>query len=462
MVRTRIAPSPTGDLHIGHIRTLLYNWAYAKKQKGEFMVRIEDTDRERYVEGAVERTLATIKDYGFDWDGEITVQSERLAIYKEYSEKLINMGKAYKCFCDKKRLEQMRDEQRKQHVPSTKYDRHCRNLEKEEIDRNLGENKPFVVRLKVPDDKIIKFTDLTYGNIEIPSNDVDDQVLLKSDGFPTYHFAVVVDDHLMEITHVMRGNDWLPSTPKHVLLYNAFGWELPTYIHLPNLKDTQGTKKLSKRHGAVTAREFLKEGYLPEAVLNFLMLLGWKPGTDQEFYTLSEFVQKFDIKNINRTDLIAFDRNKLRWMNGEYILKMDENKLADKLIEFFENKYDKETVLKILPIAKERISTLAEFESLCDYFWKEPQDIDQSLFTDNYKSHIKSALQAIKNLNKFELDDLNGALIKEIEKNDYKIGKFFMDLRIAITGSKVSPPINESLIILGKDNVTLRLQKVLE
>src|SRR3990172_924239 len=304
-VRTRMAPSPTGEYHIGHIRTLLYNYAFAKKEKGDFILRIEDTDRERYVEGASERILDVIESYGLGWDEGPRVGGPHEPYFQ--SQILLDRGAAYYCFCTQERLEKMREEQKAQGVVSTKYDRLCLKLDESEIGRNLKEKLPHVIRMKVPDNKEVAFNDLVDGDISFPSYDIDDQVLIKSDGFPTYHFAVVVDDHLMEISHVMRGNDWISSTPKHVLLYQAFGWGMPYFAHIPNLKEMGAGRKLSKRFGAVAAQEFLNEGYLPEAVLNFLMFLGWNPGTEKEFYNLEEFIIDFSIDKIHKTDLVAFD-----------------------------------------------------------------------------------------------------------------------------------------------------------
>ncbi len=276
-VRTRMAPSPTGEYHIGHIRTVLFNYAFAKAFKGKFIIRIEDTDRERFVEGAVDRILDVIKDYGLGWDegprigGEFApyVQSERLDLYKKYAIQLVNSGHAYYCFCTPERLDVLRKEQQEQKMPVTKYDKHCSHLSKDEISTRLTKGEQYVIRLKVPENTQIDFHDEVLGDLSINSNDIDDTVLLKSDGYPTYHLAVVIDDHLMHISHVMRGIDWLPSTPKHVLLYRAFGWESPKLIHLPNLKEKGDNKKLSKRFGSVFAISFLEEGYLPEALINF-------------------------------------------------------------------------------------------------------------------------------------------------------------------------------------------------
>lgn len=456
-VKTRMAPSPTGEYHIGHIRTVLYNWAYARKMKGTFMIRIEDTDRNRFVEGATDRILQVIKDYGLNWDEGPYFQSERLDIYKQYAEELIDKGAAYRCFCTPERLDEMRAEQRAQGRPTTKYDRKCLSLSKEEIEQKVANKESYVVRLKMPDNKVISFDDIALGKIEYNSDDIDDTVLLKSDGFPTYHLAVVVDDHLMEVTHVMRGNDWLPSTPKHIVLYEAFDWEKPVYIHLPNLKELGGTKKLSKRNGPVSAREFLLEGYLPEALLNFVMLLGWKPGSDQEVYSLDEFVDKFELEKISKTDLVAFDRSKLRWMNSEYIKNLSKEDFAKKIADFYNNKYESEIVSKVFELVKERISTLKEFESLADFYFDNNFKIDNTSLSEDDKKHISSAKTALENVDSWALDDINNALMAEVERNGYKTGKFFMSLRLAITGKTVTPPINDSLVILGKDETLRRL-----
>ena len=454
-VKTRMAPSPTGEFHIGGMRTLLYNWAYARKNNGEFILRIEDTDQARLVEGATERILQDIKDYGLDWDGEVAVQSKRLDIYKEYIQKLIDSNDAYYCFCTTERLAQMREEQKSKGIYATKYDRKCLSLSKEEISKKL-ESDDHVVRLKLPDNYEVKFTDKVLGDIVYNTKDLDDQVLIKSDGFPTYHFAVVVDDHLMGVTHVMRGNEWLPSTPKHILLYEAFGWEKPTYAHLPNLKGLGQNKKLSKREGSVSAREFLNEGYLPDALINFLMLLGWKSGENQEIYSLSEFIEKFDIESISKTDLVVFDREKLRWMNGEYIKNVDD--LAERIYKFFDKKYDLEKIRQICPLIKERISTLKEFESIASFFFEKPV-LDHNLKQID-QNHVKSAILVLENISDWNLEDINESLMSEIKSQNYKTGDFFMTMRLAITGQKVTPPINDSLVILGKEETLSRLRSI--
>ncbi len=476
-----MAPSPTGDYHIGHIRTLLYNWAFAKKSEGKFIIRIEDTDRERFVEGAPDRILDVIKDYGLDWDEGPRVggpfgpyvQSERLDIYKKYALELVEKGQAYYCFCSLERLAEVRKKQQEQGLPVTKYDRHCLGLTKEEIDQNLKAQIPYVIRLRVPDNETITFNDAVYGEVSINSSSLDDQVLLKSDGFPTYHLGVVVDDHLMEITHVMRGNDWLPSTPKHVLLYKAFGWELPVYIHLPNLKERGENKKLSKRFGSVFAVEFLKEGYLPEAVLNFLMFLGWNPGTEKEIYTLDEFVKDFSVEKIHKTDLVSFDREKLAWLNGHYIRSLSIKDLWDRLeawAQKFEVSLDvgdfsPKRALKVLGLVQERMKVLGEFSKLTYYFFHEPE-VDKNLLVKQAKSEERSKEILEKFIALYESVDTWGADHLEkvshelVKKEGWKVREAFMTLRVAVSGSTATPPLFAVLEVLGKDEVLKRLRSI--
>jgi len=463
-----MAPSPTGEYHIGHIRTLLYNWVYARKNKGKFIIRIEDTDRERYIEGATEAILNVISEYGFDWDEgpkvggsfEPYIQSERLEIYKKYASQLVDKGKAYYCFCTEERLKQMREEQRENGIASTKYDRLCLKLDKSEVEANLKENKPHVIRLKVPEDENIKFSDLVFGEISVNSNDLDDQVLIKSDGFPTYHMAVVIDDHLMEITHVMRGNDWIPSTPKHVILYKAFNWKMPIFIHLPNLKELGAAKKLSKRFGPVSAKEFLEQGYLPEALINFLMFLGWNPGTEKEMYSLEEFIKDFSIEKIHKTDLVAFDRQKLEWMNSQYIKKLSDEEFAERSLKFAPEGADKKILVKFAPLIKSRIKTLSELEEFIGFFFEQPK-VDKKMLGNNWKKHLEVASRVIEKISAWTLEDLNNSLTKEIDKNNFKISEFFMDLRVSITGKKITPPINDSIVLLGKKETLERLKNII-
>lgn len=480
-----MAPSPTGEYHIGHIRTLLYNYAFAKKYDGKFVIRIEDTDRVRYVEGAVDRILEIIKDYGFVWDegpkvgGPFApyIQSERLGLYKEYAQKLIDSGHAYYCFCTAERIEKLREEQRNKGMPTTKYDRFCLKLTPQEIQKNLDEGKKYVIRLKVPENEAVSFKDEVLGDVSINSNDLDDQVLLKTDGFPTYHLGVVVDDHLMEITHVMRGIDWLPSTPKHVLLYKYFGWEPPIYVHLPNLKELGGNKKLSKRFGSVAALEFLQEGYLPEALVNFIMFLGWNPGGEKEIYTLDEFAKEFSTERIHKTDLVAFDRQKLLWMNGYYIRNLSDAVLWEKLLtwgkkfgtEINGQSSPTEYNLKVLSLVKDRLKTLSEFNLLTDYFYQDVF-IDKEILI-SYTGGKERTLEVLESFyseyQKTEAESWNAPAIEDINhrilsEKLYKPKEAFMTIRVAITGSTATPSLSDILEVLGKEKVLSRIERSLE
>ena len=348
MVRVRFAPSPTGNVHVGSLRTALYNYLFAKQNDGTFVLRLEDTDRTRYQEGSVENllnalyTTGVVPDEGLQLvDGKPVengeygpyIQSERLDIYKKYIQQLIDEGKAYYCFCSKERLTQLREEQKKA-GETPRYDGHCRNLSPEEVQKRIANGDPYVIRLKLPENTDITFDDVVRGKITINTKEMDDQVLIKEDGFPTYHFAVVIDDHLMKITHVIRGEEWLPSTPKHVYLYQCFGWQPPTFVHLSNILN-EDHKKLSKRQGDVAVGDFLAKGYLPEALVNFLALLGWSPEDDQEIFSLEELEKAFDIHRISNSGAV-FDREKLNWMNGQYIKKASVDTIVDGIQPFLE------------------------------------------------------------------------------------------------------------------------------
>ncbi len=484
VIRTRMAPSPTGEFHIGGMRTLLYNYAFAKKMGGSFVLRIEDTDRERYVEGAVDRLLDVIKNYGLSWDegpqvnGPFSpyVQSERLAIYKEYALKLVASGHAYYCFCSKDRLEKLKADEQSKGVASTKYDKRCLHLSADEVQEHLTNGMPFVIRLNVKPNDYVSFTDSTLGPISFPTNDIDDQVLLKSDGFPTYHLAVVVDDHLMEITHVLRGVEWLPSTPKHILLYKAFGWELPTYAHLPLLKEKGDTKKLSKRMGSVSAVEFLSEGYLPEALLNFLMFLGWNPGTEQEIYTLDNFIQAFSLERIHTTDLVVFDRDKLLWINGFYIRSLPIEELYSRLHAHAQAfKYtlnaseDKSKDLQILSVTQERLKTLREYNQLTAFFYH-PIIVDkdalvhQSGTEQRAKSILGLFLEQFTSTRDadWQKDKLDTASHQLLELNNLKPKEAFMTIRVAISGTTTTPPLFDVIAIMGKLEILRRVKVAYE
>ncbi len=478
-----MAPSPTGEYHIGHIRTVLYNWAFAKKHKGKFIIRIEDTDRERYVEGAVERILEVIKLYGLDWDegpskgGDFGpyIQSERLEIYKEHANKLIESGDGYYCFCTKGRLDSLRRSQRESGAAITKYDKHCLRLSKKEVKAKLESETPYVIRLNVRSGEEISFYDEVYGEIIVRSEDIDDQVLIKSDGFPTYHMAVVVDDHLMEISHILRGMDWIPSTPKHILLYKAFGWNPPTYAHLPNIKELGEGKKLSKRYGSVFALDFLQEGYLADAVLNFLMFLGWNPGTEKEIYSLEEFINDFSLDNVNKTDLVSFDRQKLLWMNGYYIRNMSSADLLQKIkewaayfsIDLVGTDYPNEYSIKVLDQIKERMRLLKDFNDLASYYFKIP-DVPPELLTKYTKGRARaiSILKDFKShyeqISDWDSNNLEVRSRELLKAEEYSPKEAFMTLRVAVTGQDATPPLFDILELIGKKDTIVRLDKAIK
>ena len=479
-VRTRMAPSPTGEYHIGHIRTVLYDYALARRYKGKFIIRIEDTDQARFIEGATDKILDVIKDYGLDWDEgprvggphEPYFQSQRFDIYKKYAKELVEKDAAYYCFCTTERLEKIRQEQRDQKFPVTKYDRFCLGLHEDEVKKKLTGGVSHVIRQKMPDNETILFHDEIHGDISVNSGDVDDQVLLKSDGFPTYQLAVVVDDHLMEITHILRGIDWIPSTPKHILLYRAFGWEVPKHAHLPNIKELGGAKKMSKRFGSVTALEFLQEGYLPRALINFLMFLGWNPGTEKEIYTLGEFIKDFSLDRLQKTDLVSFDREKLIWYNGHYIRSTEsvplwhEIKAWAKKFDFVLNDVDVDDGfnVKVLDLVKDRMKVLSDFNKLTHYFYNDPAVDYEKLvsYTENEgrsKEIIKSFIDLLEGAFDWDSKYLDTASHKMISEKGYKPKEAFMTLRVAVTGETATPPIFDILGLLGKEISLRRLKK---
>lgn len=464
--RTRIAPSPTGqDLHIGNLYTALINWAYARKNNGQFVIRIEDTDRERYVEGAEATILNSIKAFGLSPDESPEVggpyepyrQSERLDLYKKYADELLEKDLAYKCFCSKEKLEQIRNEQNLTHVKKN---------HREYCDPSSGGENP-VIRLKVPSNERITFKDLVRGDITISSNELDDQVLLKSDGYPTYHLGVVVDDYLMKISHVIRAEEWISSTPKHVLLYKAFGWELPTFVHLPILRNSDKSK-LSKRKNPVWVSWYLAEGYLPEAILNFLCLMGWSHPEQKEVFSLEEFIEKLDLKKFSPVGP-AFDPVKLDWMNGEYIRKMSDEDLTDRLETYLheidhnaKNIPDKEILKKLVPLVKERIKKLSDFIPLTDFIFGKPE-YDTNVFNKLKIEDKKSALNKISE----KLDGLDSPWKSEDFEDTFKslaaelnISNLdmFQLIRVAVAGQLVTPPLFESIQILGENESKIRIE----
>lgn len=461
-IRTRIAPSPTGEYHIGHLRTCLYDYALAKKNNGQFIIRIEDTDQKRHVDGAEARILQVIKDYGLSWDEGPDIggpygpyiQTQRLNIYQKYIKELLDKGLAYYCFCTEERLEEMRTVQKAAHK-FPKYDRHCLNLTPEEITQKLNNGEKYVVRLKIPDNETIIFNDLIRGEIKFNTNELDDQVLIKSDGIPTYHFAVVVDDHLMNITHILRGEEWISSTPKQILLYQYFGWQIPEFAHLTVLLDPSGHGKMSKRKGSVSASSFLDDGYLPEALLNFLMLLGWNPGTDRELFSLDEFVQEFSLEHLHKKSPI-FDRKKLDYFNGLYIRKMTDVELFPYFKKFLPQATDDQIKI-ILPVLKERIAKFSDL-SVSLKFLFEKINYDKSLLLKKGTS-AELAIQMLEAAKTIITDftDLQNKFLELVKNKGWNLGEFFMVFRVAICGSTFTPPVVECLPALGKDNTIRKI-----
>jgi len=450
-VRTRIAPSPTGqDFHIGNAYTALINYVFAKQARGQFVVRIEDTDRTRLVEGSEKRILKSLEWLGLSPDESPQVggpfapyrQSERLAIYQKHAEELVAKDRAYYCFCTPLRLEQMRKDQEVRHLPPM-YDGTCRKLK-------AKKDGKYTIRLKVPEEGITKFTDLIRGEISFENNLIDDQVLLKSDGFPTYHLGVVVDDHLMGITHVIRGEEWISSTPKHVLLHQFFGWELPTFAHLPLLRNPDKSK-LSKRKNPVWVSWYREEGFLPEALLNYLATLAWAFPGGQEIFSLTGMLKEFKLEKM-QTSAPVFDPEKLRWMNGEYIRKAQSSKLKAQIFKFFNEKYTLEKIEQVLPLVTERMKTLAEFESLAGFFFARPKTFERPL-----KEHpLKVVREALKDC-AWNHAAMEKAIRQLAEQAGLAAKDVFMELRVAVSGKTVGPPLLESLEILGREETLLRL-----
>jgi glutamyl-tRNA synthetase len=477
-IRVRFAPSPTGYLHVGGLRTALYNYLFAKKNNGKFILRIEDTDRNRYVEGAVENLITALKWAGLDYNEGPDVggnygpymQSQRLEIYRKHANELIDKGEAYYCFCSAERLQKLREEQEKQKLPQAKYDKHCLSLLKEEIEQNLNNNLPYVVRLNVKPNQKIIFDDIIRNRVEFDSNNVDDQVLIKSDGYPTYHLANVVDDHLMEISHVIRGEEWLSSTPKHVLLYDAFGWERPLFAHLPLLLNPDKSK-LSKRQGDVAVEDYRDKGYLKEALINFVALLGWNAGDDIEFYYMNELIEKFSLERVNKAGAV-FDIQKLNWLNAEHLRKMPDNVLLELLkkeisnSQFSTRNFSDDFLLQIISSMKERVSFVKEFITTCQYFYTPPTEYEQKSVEKNWKpetpEHLRKLIDEFKLLNNPSKEDFEHAFVKTVDQLGIGKGKLIHPLRLAVSGQSTGPGMFDLLFILGNEEVIRRIEKAIE
>lgn len=472
-VRTRFAPSPTGRMHVGNLRTALYAYLIAKHEGGDFILRIEDTDQVREVEGAVDiiyRTLAKtglLHDEGPDKDGGVGpyVQSERQAngIYLEYAKMLVEKGEAYYCFCDEERLNSLVTELEGKTI--SRYDKHCLHLSKEEIEANLAAGKPYVIRQNNPLEGTTTFKDELYGDITVPNEELDDMVLIKSDGFPTYNFANVVDDHLMNITHVVRGNEYLSSSPKYNRLYDAFGWEVPTYIHCPLITD-ETHKKLSKRSGHSSFEDLLEQGFLTEAIINFVALLGWSPEDNREIFSLEELVEAFDYTHMSKSPAVL-DMTKLKWMNGEYIKAMDEEAFYEMALPYIKDVISKPLdYKKIASMIKSRIEVFTDIKAQIDFFEAVPE-YDNDMYThkkmktnpENSLTLLTEVLPVLEAQDNFDNDSLFEALQNFGKEKEYKTGFIMWPLRTAVSGKQATPGgATELMSVLGKEETISRIK----
>lgn len=476
-IRTRFAPSPTGRMHVGNLRTALYAYLIAKHEGGDFILRIEDTDQERLVEGAVDiiyRTLqktGLVHDEGPDKDGGVGpyIQSERQAngIYLEYAKKLIEKGEAYYCFCDKERLESLRTEVAGKEISI--YDKHCLHLSKEEVQEKLDAGIPYVIRQNNPTEGTTTFEDEIYGDITVDNSELDDMILIKSDGFPTYNFANVVDDHLMGITHVVRGNEYLSSSPKYNRLYEAFGWDVPVYVHCPLITD-ESHQKLSKRSGHSSFEDLIEQGFLTEAVVNFVALLGWSPADNQEIMSLDELIEKFDYHHMSKSPAV-FDFTKLKWMNGEYIKKMDFDDfyiMAEPYIkEVVTKNYD---LKKIAKMVQTRIEIFPDIKDHIDFFEELPE-YDVAMYTHKkMKTNSETSLEVLSEVlpileaqSDYSNDALYATLCKYVEEKGCKNGYVMWPIRTAVSGKQMTPGgATELMEVLGKEESIARIKKGIE
>ena len=478
-VRTRFAPSPTGRMHVGNLRTALYAYLIAKHEGGDFMLRIEDTDQERYVEGALDiiyRTLektGLVHDEGPDKDGGVGpyVQSERQAsgIYMKYAKQLIEQGDAYYCFCDKERLESLKTSVSEDGTQIVNYDKHCLHLSKEEIEANLAAGKPYVVRINMPTEGTTTFHDEIYGDITVPNEELDDMILIKSDGYSTYNFANVIDDHLMNITHVVRGNEYLSSAPKYNRLYEAFGWEVPVYVHCPLITD-ENHKKLSKRCGHSSYEDLLDQGFVSEAIVNYVALLGWCPQDNREIFSLPELVEAFDYHHMSKSPAV-FDINKLKWMNGEYLKAMDFDKFYELAEPYIKKVITKDYDLKkIASLIKSRIEILPDIKDQIDFFEAVPEYDTAMYCHKKMKTNEETSLEVLKEIlprleawDDYSNDALFGLLKGFAEEKGYKNGYVMWPVRTAVSGKQNTPGgATEIMEVLGKAESVERIKNAIE
>lgn len=486
-VRVRFAPSPTGYLHIGGLRTALFNYLYARHTGGKMILRIEDTDRTRFVEGALENLLKALKWSGVEIDegvmldenGHVTekgefgpyIQSERVekGIYNKYIDQLIEEGKAYYCFCSQERVDKVRDQMKADGL-TPKYDGLCRSIPLEEAKQRVANGEEYTVRLKLPKDYDISFNDRIKGKITFNTDDQDDQVLIKRDGYPTYHFAVVVDDHLMGITHVVRGDEWISSTPKHVYLYEAFGWEAPEYIHLPTVLN-KDHKKYSKRNGDGMVEDFIEEGYMPEGLINFLSLLGWSPDSEEEIFTMEELAKQFDFDRVNKTGAV-FDKKKLDWVNGHYVRELSPEKLAEDIKPYMikagliDESYDHDKLVLLAETWQSAIDKFSDAPELAKNYYIKSEDIEydddakEAISTDEARTLFNAFLNQLDQVDEIDADFAK-SVMKTIQKETGIKGKnLWFPVRAAVTGSVHGPDLSNAFLIMGKDLVKDRLEYV--
>lgn len=478
-IRTRFAPSPTGKMHVGNLRTALYEYLIAKHEGGDFILRIEDTDQERFVDGALELIYKTMDkaglthDEGPDKDGGYGpyVQSERVktGVYMEYAKQLVDKGEAYYCFCTKERLQQLHEEAEERGEKAAKYDKHCLHLSKEEVEEKLAAGVPYVIRQNNPTEGETTFDDVIYGNITAPNDELDDMILIKSDGYPTYNFANVIDDHLMEITHVVRGNEYLSSAPKYNRLYEAFGWEVPAYVHCPIITD-ENHKKLAKRNGASSFEDLLDLGFLPEAIVNYVALLGWSPAEDREIFSLKELEEVFDYKRINKSPAV-FDLVKLRWMNGEYIKAMEDEVYYEYALPEIQKVISKDLDLKkIADLVKTRIEVFPDIAEKIDFFEELPE-YDVAMYThkkmktnsENSRMALQDLLPRLEALESFSIEAIEKVAKDYVAERECKNGQALWPLRTAVSGKQMTPGgAYEIMEILGKEESLKRIRKGIE
>ncbi len=474
-VRTRFAPSPTGFMHIGGVRTALFAYLIAKKNNGKFILRIEDTDQQRYIEGAIDVIYNTLKDLGLIWDEGPDVgglyapyiQSERKNNYIDYAKQLIKEGKAYYCFCDEERLKELKERDEKAGIPY-KYDGYCRDMSLENAKERIANGEKYVIRFKMPKEGTTTFYDHVYGEVSVDNIELEDLVMIKSDGMATYNFANIIDDHGMNITHIVRGNEYISSTPKYVLIYQAFGWEVPAFVHLPVIKkNISSDKKLSKRDGDSTVEVLKEKGYLNEAIINMLALTGWSPGNEEEIFTLEELTKIFDVSRISKGNAI-FDVDKLNWINSQYMKKLSIDEIMALTIPHLKEKYDisnksDEWLKELVTLYRNQISYGAEIVEVADLFFKEDIDLDDEcreiINQDDADKVIKAFIDEISNISDWTIDNINMAInnTKQITNINGKL--LYMPIRIKITGQMHGPELPNTIHLLGKECVLKRLTK---